>query len=248
MASYVEEFRRAGHQTVDWIAEFLLKARELRVLPDIKPGDLMDALPASAPEQGESFDVILRDFQQLILPAVTQWNHPRFFAYFACTGSTPSILGEMLAAALNTNGIHWLTSPAVAELEHVTLDWLRQWMGLPDDYTGFIYDTASVSTLHAIAAAREMADPDARVNGSTPKLTLYTSDQSHSSVEKDAIALGIGQSNVRKDRQRWRVPSASGCARENNSGRPRGRQTAVLHGGDGGHDLQHQHRSRPRDG
>jgi aromatic-L-amino-acid/L-tryptophan decarboxylase len=198
MSEYVEEFRRAGHQAVDWVAEFLLNGRELRVLPDVKPGELIDALPASAPERGESFDAILRDFQQVVMPAVTQWNHPRFFAYFACTGSTPSVLGEMLSAALNTNGIHWKTSPAVAELEHVTLGWLRDWMGLPKDYTGFIYDTASVSTMHAIAAAREMVDPDARINGATPKLTVYTSDQSHSSVEKDAIALGIGQNNVRK--------------------------------------------------
>jgi aromatic-L-amino-acid/L-tryptophan decarboxylase len=198
MNSYVEEFRRAGHQAVDWVADFLANTRDLRVLPDMKPGDLIDALPTSAPEQGEPFDAILRDFQQVVMPAVTQWNHPRFFAYFACTGSTPSILAEMISAALNTNGIHWKTSPAVAELEHVTLGWLRDWMGLPSDYTGFIYDTASVSTMHAIAAAREMADPDARVNGATPKLTVYTSDQSHSSVEKDAIALGIGQNNVRK--------------------------------------------------
>jgi aromatic-L-amino-acid decarboxylase len=141
---------------------------------------------------------MLRDFERQIMPAVTHWNHPRFMAYFACTGSTPAILGEMLAAALNTNGIHWLTSPAVAELEQVTLGWLRQWLGLPEEFFGIVYDTASVSSLHAIVAAREMADPAARENGSRPDLVLYTSEQSHSSIEKGAIAVGIGQKNVRK--------------------------------------------------
>lgn len=195
---YVEEFRRAGHQAVDWIAGYLENARQYPVLPQIRPGYLMDMLPKSAPDKGESFDAILQDFERKILPAVTHWNHPRFMAYFACSGSTPAILGDMLAAALNTNGIHWLTSPAVAELEHVALGWLRQWLGLPDEFFGVIYDTASVSTLHAIAAAREMADPDSRENGPRHNLILYTSEQAHSSVEKGAIALGIGHKNVRK--------------------------------------------------
>jgi aromatic-L-amino-acid decarboxylase len=195
---YVEEFRSAAHNAVDWIADYLANTRRYPVLPRVKPGDLVDSLPRSAPEEGESFDLIMRDFESKIMPAVTHWNHPAFFAYFACTGSTPAIVGEMLSAALNTNGLHWMTSPAVAELEQVTLGWLRQWLGLPEDFFGIIYDTASVSSLHALAAAREMADPDARVNGSRPNLVLYTSEQSHSSIEKGAIALGIGQNNVRK--------------------------------------------------
>src|SRR6476646_11755246 len=107
--AYVEDFRRAGQQTVDWIAEYLSNVSEMPVLAQAKPGDLLDALPKSAPEKGEPFDAILRDFDQVVMPAVTQWNHPRFFAYFACTGSTPAILGEMLAAGLNTNGLHWKT-------------------------------------------------------------------------------------------------------------------------------------------
>ncbi|HWZ45444.1 MAG TPA: pyridoxal-dependent decarboxylase [Candidatus Saccharimonadales bacterium] len=195
---YVEDFRKAGHEAVDWIAKYLSELSDCPVVPSMKPGGLVDALPASGPVQGESFDAILADFNRLIMPAVTQWNHPRFFAYFACTGSTPAILGEMLAAALNTNGLHWKTSPAVAELEQVTLGWLRQWMGLADDWFGIIYDTASTSSMHAIACAREMATPEARVNGSHPNLTLYTSAQSHSSIEKGAIAVGMGQANVRK--------------------------------------------------
>src|ERR1041385_1845858 len=196
--AYIEDFRRAGHETVDWIAEYLSNVADMPVLAQTKPGELLDALPKSAPEKGEPFDAILRDFDQLVMPAVTQWNHPRFFAYFACTGSTPAILGEMLAAALNTNGLHWKTSPAVAELEQRTLDWLRDWMGLPQDFFGIVYDTASTSSMHAVVCAREMVAPEARIEGSRGDLVLYTSDQSHMSIEKGAIAVGIGQNNIRK--------------------------------------------------
>ncbi len=196
--AYVEEFRRAGHDAVDWVARYLADTRRYPVLPRIRPGDLQDALPAAAPEHGESFESILQDFDQVILPAVTHWNHPGFLAYFACTGSTPAIIAEMLSAALNTNGLHWKTSPAVAELEQVALGWLRQWIGLPEEFFGIIYDTASVSSLHAIAAAREFAAPEARRNGSPAGLVMYASAESHSSIEKAAIALGIGQANVRK--------------------------------------------------
>jgi aromatic-L-amino-acid decarboxylase len=196
--AYIEDFRRAGHETVDWIAKYLAEVSEMPVLAQTKPGELLDALPKSAPEQGEPFDAILRDFDHVIMPAVTQWNHPRFFAYFSCTGSTPAILAEMLAAALNTNGLHWKTSPAIAELEQRALDWLRQWMGLTDEWFGIVYDTASTSSMHAIVCARELVAPEARTEGSSNDLVLYTSDQSHSSIEKGAIAVGIGQQNVRK--------------------------------------------------
>src|SRR5262245_41172928 len=197
-ANYVEDFRRAGHETVDWIARYLSTVQELPVLAQTKPGQLFDSLPPSAPDQGESFAAILQDFDKLVMPAVTQWNHPRFFAYFACTGSTPAILGEMLAAALNTNGLHWKTSPAVAELEQRTLDWLRQWLGLSEGWFGIVYDTASTSSMHAIVCARELVAPEARAEGSRGDLMVYTSEQSHSSIEKGAIAVGIGQNNVRK--------------------------------------------------
>jgi len=195
---YVDDFRQAGHETVEWVAKYLEGVREMPVLAETKPGELMDALPKAAPEQGEPFDAILRDFDKLVMPAITHWNHPRFFAYFACTGSTPAVLGEMLAAALNTNGLHWKTSPAVAELEQVSLDWLRQWVGLPEGWFGIVYDTASTSSMHAIVCAREMMTPEARVHGSKNDLVVYTSEQSHSSIEKGAIAVGIGQQHVRK--------------------------------------------------
>jgi aromatic-L-amino-acid decarboxylase len=197
-ASYVEDFRRAGHETVDWITAYLNNVSNLPVLAQTKPGQLFDSLPNTAPAQGESFAAIMQDFDKLVMPAVTQWNHPRFFAYFACTGSTPAILGEMLAAALNTNGLHWRTSPAAAELEERTLDWLRQWLSLPEGWFGIVYDTASTSSMHAIVCAREMVAPEARSEGSRGDLVLYTSEQSHSSIEKGAIAVGLGQRNVRR--------------------------------------------------
>jgi aromatic-L-amino-acid decarboxylase len=195
---YVEDFRRAGHDTIDWAAEYLLTVRDLPVVPCVRPGELIDALPKSAPDAPEAFAAMLDDFRRLVLPAVNHWNHPGFLAYFACTGSTPAILGETIAAALNTNGLHWKTSPALVELEQVTLDWLRQWMDLPAGYFGLIYDTASLSSFHALAAAREMVAPDAREDGNPAGLVAYTSEQSHSSIEKAAIALGIGLKHMRK--------------------------------------------------
>jgi aromatic-L-amino-acid decarboxylase len=194
------DFRKYGHEVVDWIAGYLEEIREYPVLPDCEPGDLVDRLPASPPEHGVGMDAILEDFRSLIMPAVTHWNHPRFHAYFSVSASGPGILAEMLTAALNVNGMLWKSCPAATELEQVTLSWLRQWLGLPEQFFGIIYDTASVSTMHAIAAAREMADPEARVRGGAAGLVLYTSEQSHSSVEKGALALGIGQRNVRKIR------------------------------------------------
>lgn len=192
-----EEFRTFGYEVVDWITNYLETNRALPVLPNVKPGELVRALPASGPLAGEPLQDILRDFQDLIVPATTHWNHPRFFAYFAASASGPGILAEMLSAALNVNGMVWKSAPACAELEQVTLSWLRQWIGLPEEFFGIIYDTASTSTMHAIAAAREMTDPRSRSSGNVSGLTLYTSEQSHSSVEKGATTLGIGRESVR---------------------------------------------------
>jgi aromatic-L-amino-acid decarboxylase len=194
---YVENFRHAADSSVDWIAEYLTNIRSLPVLPKMNPGELVDALPARAPEEGESFEAILADFRSKILPAVTQWNHPGFMAYFGTTGSTPGVLAELLIAAMNTNGLHWKTSPAVAELEQVALGWLREWLGLPPEFFGIIYDTASTSTMHAMICVREFAQPESRVEGYKANLVVYTSGQAHSSVEKGAIAVGFGQKNVR---------------------------------------------------
>ncbi len=193
-----DEFRRAGHEVVDWIADYLAGVREYPVLPSFQPGHLLDALPPVAPEQGEPIERILADFREQIVPDVTHWNHPRFFAYFSVSASGPGILGEMLTAALNINGMLWKSSPATTELEQVTMGWLRKWMGLPEEWFGLIYDTASISTFHAIGAAREAAFPEIRAEGGRRDGVIYTSEHSHSSVEKGAIALGIGQNNVRK--------------------------------------------------
>src|SRR5579863_286275 len=180
------------------MADYLSHPERYPVLPRMKPGDLTDALPRRGPEHGEPMAAILQDFREKIVPAATHWNHPGFMAYFAISASGPGILGEMLAATLNMNGMLWKTSPAVVELEQVTLEWLRRWMGLPDPLFGIIFDTASTSSMHAIAAAREMAAPEVRAEGGGAGLILYTSEQSHSSIEKGAIAIGIGQKNVRK--------------------------------------------------
>jgi aromatic-L-amino-acid/L-tryptophan decarboxylase len=192
-----EEFRAAGHQVVDWIADYLRDVREYPVLAQTTPGALISALPHSGPEHGEPMEAILADFRELILPGITHWNHPRFFAYFSVSGSGPGILGEMLAAALNVNHMLWKTSPAATELEQVTLGWLRQWLGLPEEFFGIIHDTASTSTMHAILAAREAAAPQARLTGEFPALVLYTSEHANSSVDKAALAVGVGLSHIR---------------------------------------------------
>ena len=180
------------------MADYLAQVDRYPVLPHIKPGELRDALPRCGPDHGEPMSTILDDFRRQIVPAATLWNHPGFMAYFATSASGPGILGEMLSATLNMNGMLWKTSPAVVELEEVTLEWLRRWMGLPDSLFGITFDTASTSSMHAIAAAREMAAPEVRTEGAGAGLVLYTSEQSHSSIEKGAIAIGIGQKNVRK--------------------------------------------------
>ncbi|MBL8212346.1 MAG: amino acid decarboxylase [Bryobacterales bacterium] len=193
-----EAFRAAGHRVVDWIADYLADPRRYPIQPDRKPGELIDALPSHAPEQGEPIEAILRDFESLIVPASTLWNHPQFYSFFSVSSSGPGILAEALIAALNMNGMLWKSSPAVTELEQVTLNWLREWLGLPESNFGIIHDTASNSTLHAILAARHAAQPAQRAEGAQPGYVLYCSEHAHSSVEKGALALGVGEAYVRK--------------------------------------------------
>ncbi len=192
-----EEFRAAAHQVVDWMADYLRDIRQYPVVPRVEPGQLIDRLPPSGPERGESMETILADFGDLIVPGVTHWNHPRFFAYFAISSSGPGILAEMLAAAMNVQHMVWKTGPAATELEQVTLGWLRQWMGLPENFFGMILDTASTSSLHAILGARELAAPETRTSGTHPPLTLYLSEHAHSSIDRGALAVGVGLENVR---------------------------------------------------
>jgi aromatic-L-amino-acid/L-tryptophan decarboxylase len=186
-----DEFRKAGHHAVDWIADYLRDVREMSVLPDVEPGEITDRLPKSGPEQGESIEEILEDFRELIVPGSVHWNHPRFLAYFANSASGPGILGEMLAAALNNNHMLWKTGPAATELEQVTLGWLRQWLGLPEEFFGIIHDTASTATMHAVMAARSAA------GGEISSLVLYTSEHANLSVDRAALAVGVGRGHIR---------------------------------------------------
>jgi aromatic-L-amino-acid decarboxylase len=196
-----DEFRRYGHQVVDWIAEFLAHPERHRVLPAVRPGEVSAALPASPPAEGEAMDGILRDFEDVIVPGLTQWNHPGFLAYFANTASGPGILGEMLTAAVNNNAMLWRTGPSATELEDRALDWMRQMMGLPDAFRGTIQDTASISTLVAVCAAREATGLQIRDEGlggrGLPRLRMYCSEEAHSSVERAGIVAGIGRAGTR---------------------------------------------------
>ena len=198
-----EDFRRFGHELIDWISDYFEQIEGLPVLSQIEPGELKEKLPSSPPERGEPMEAILADVDRLIVPALTHWSHPSFFAYFATSTSAPGIFGELLAAAFDNKAMLWRTSPASTELEEVTLDWLRQMMGLDAGLTGIIYDTASVSSMHAIAAAREGVELRIREEGMSgrpdlPLLRVYASEQAHSSIEKGIITLGLGQRALRK--------------------------------------------------
>lgn len=196
-------FRKYGKQLIDWLADYLDHPDRYPVLSRVKPGEVKSQLPLAPPSQPESFDAIIDDFDHIIMPGITHWNHPAFFAYFGITGSMPGILGELLSAGLNVNAMLWRTSPSATELEEVVLSWLRQMVGLPESFEGVIMDTASISSLVAVAAAREALGLRIREEGMAgrsdlPCLTMYTSEQSHSSIEKAGIVLGIGQQNIRK--------------------------------------------------
>jgi aromatic-L-amino-acid/L-tryptophan decarboxylase len=196
------ELRAHGHRVVDWIADYLDTVGDRPVQAQVVPGQIRGKLPEHPPDEPEPFEDALRDLDTIVLPGITHWNHPAFHAYFAITGSGPGILGEAITAALNVNGMLWRTSPSATELEETVVDWLRQLLGLPADLRGVILDTASVSTMVALAAAREAADLDVRQRGlagrpDLPLLRIYTSEQAHSSVEKAAITLGLGRDGVR---------------------------------------------------
>ena len=193
------EFRAWGHRFVDWVSDYLERIDEYPVVARVKPGEVRDALDPKAPVAGEPVDALLRDFESVILPGVTHWNHPSFFGYFAVSGSGPGILGELLAAALNVNAMLWKSSPAATELEEVVLGWLRDFIGLPPEFAGAINDTASTSTFLALAAARERGLPEARETGlaGAPPGTVYTSREAHSSVLKAVHAIGLGREGVR---------------------------------------------------
>jgi aromatic-L-amino-acid decarboxylase len=196
-----EAFRAAAHRVVDLMADYLAGVEGFAVLPAIEPGSVAAALPPSPPEMPESLEAMLDDTLSLIVPNATQWQHPGFFAYFASTASAPGILGEMVVAALAQNPMLWRTSPSGTELEGVVVDWLRQALGLPDGFDGLITDTASTSSLIALAAARQAAGIDAAASGiagrsDVPALRVYASEEAHSSIDKACMTLGLGRASL----------------------------------------------------
>jgi aromatic-L-amino-acid/L-tryptophan decarboxylase len=198
----MDDFTKISNQLSRWIDDYLKSSERYPVLSRVRPGEIRNALPQNPPDQAESFEEIWKDFERIILPGITHWNHPSFFAYFAITGSGPGILADMLSSALNVNGMLWKTSPAATELEEVMMKWLGQMLGLPADWFGIIMDTASVGSLCAMAAARESLNLGIRERGiagrkDLPPLRVYTSAHAHSSIEKGGIVLGFGQEGVR---------------------------------------------------
>ena len=195
-------FREQLHRLADWIADYREQIAERRIAPNDKPGAILARLNRAAPENAAGLDEIFADIDRVIVPGVAHWAHPQFMSYFGCTTTSPGILAEMMTGALNVNAMTWRTSPAATELETLVLDWLRQWLGLSEQFAGVAYDTASISTMHALATAREQAAPSTRKQGLSgrglPGFRIYTSSQAHSSVEKGAIAIGIGEDNVRR--------------------------------------------------
>src|SRR5882762_10409782 len=159
------EFRQQLHELADWIADYRENIGKLRVAPNAKPGAILAALPKQPPEEGEAFEKILADIDRLIVPGMVHWGHPMFLGYFGWTATAPGILGEIISVPLNVNAMTWRTSPAATELETLVIDWLRQWLHLPEEFDGVVYDTASVGIMHALAVAREQAAPSTRKLG-----------------------------------------------------------------------------------
>src|SRR3982751_1626651 len=197
-----EEFGAALNQAAAWAIQYRSNIDQQNISPEVQPGEVTRRLPAAMPAEPVPLEDILREFKQLILPNVVHWGHPQFLGYFGSTTTAPGIIGELLAATLNVSAMTWRTSPAATELESVVLLWLRKLLKLPENFFGVVYDTASVATMHALAAARENLDLNIRKlglcgRGDVPRLRIYASDQAHSSVVKAAITLGVGEANVR---------------------------------------------------
>src|SRR3954462_12947954 len=196
-----EEFRAAGHQIVDWIADYRATVSARPVMARTAPGDVKQQLPAQPPDHPEPFADIMRDLDTIIVPGLSPWQHPRFFGYFPCNGTLASVLGDYVSTGLGVLGLAWQSSPALTELEEVATDWMRQMLGLSDAWSGVIQDTASTSTLVALICARERTTSFSLTRGglqAEPRpLVVYTSAHSHSSVDKAALLAGFGRANVR---------------------------------------------------
>src|SRR5438874_1222838 len=178
-----DEFRAAGHRLVDWIADYLDGVDRYEVLSRVKPGDIESRFAAAPGAKGKPYDALIAEFESKIVPGITHWNHPAFFAYFANTGSQAGILAELLTAGVNGNGMMWKTSPSFTEIETLTLRWLRDALGLPGNLFGIINDTASINSFLGLAAAREQIDPAIRTAGVKKTLRVYASEHAHSSID-----------------------------------------------------------------
>ena len=196
-----EEFRKFGYRVVDWIADYRSKVSELPVMARVSPGEVKGRLPSDPPDNPESFDQIFRDLDEIILPGLSHWQHPRFFGYFPANAMLASVLGDYLSTGLGVLGLSWQSSPALTELEEVVTDWMRRMMGLSDKWSGVIQDTASTSTLVALLCAREKLTDYSLARGGLQEekhpLVVYITAQSHSSVEKSALLAGFGRNNLR---------------------------------------------------
>jgi aromatic-L-amino-acid/L-tryptophan decarboxylase len=199
-----DEFRRHGYEVIDWIARYLDEVERYPVLSAVQPGEVRAQLPSRAPEDGEPFEDMLRDVDRILMPGITHWQSPNFFAYFPANHSGPSILGDLLSSGLGVQGMLWATSPACTELETLVLDWLVDMLGLPDAFRssaaggGVIQDSASSASLCALLAARERCTGfDSNRRGVTEPLTAYASTQAHSSIEKAMMVAGLGRENLR---------------------------------------------------
>lgn len=194
-----EDFRLVGHQFVDWIADYFENVEKFPILSPLEPGDVKKNIPAVPPSRGEAMEGIFRDFERVLLPGISHWQHPGWFAYFPANNSPASVLGEFLTAGLGAQCMVWQTSPAAAELEEVVLDWLRQMTGLPENFSGVIQDTASTATLCALLSARERATGfESNDAGLRAPLTVYASEEAHSSVDKGVKIAGFGSKNFRR--------------------------------------------------
>lgn len=218
-----QAFRRYGHELIDWVADYFEQVEDYPVRAQVQPGDIKSQLPAEPPRSDEGMDRIFADFKTILMPGMTHWQHPGWFAYFPANNSPPSVLGELLTAGLGAQCMIWQTSPAAAELEEVVMDWLRQMLGLPSGMTGVIQDTASTATLCALLAARERAtDFAANLGGVRQPLTVYTSEEGHSSIDKGVKIAGYGIENLRRiptDEHFAMIPEALDAALRQDRGR-----------------------------
>ena len=196
-----EEFRKHGHELIDWLADYRARIPQLPVMARTAPGEIKKQLPAAPPESPETFEAIMSDVDRIVVPGLSMWQHPEFFGYFPCNGSLSSVLGDFLSSGLGVLGLSWQASPALTEVEEVTTDWMRQMVGLSDKWTGVIQDTASTCTLIALLCARERSTDYSLTRGGLREeiqpLTVYVAAHSHSSVEKAALLAGFGRTNVR---------------------------------------------------